>query len=39
MRRPRRDHTAAFKAKVVLVAIKGDKTLVELTVLDAARSR
>jgi transposase len=27
MRRPRRNHTAAFKAKV---AIKGDKTLAEL---------
>ena len=26
-RRPRRNHTAAFKAKVALAALKGDKTL------------
>lgn len=30
MRRPRRNHAAAFKAKVALAAIKGDKTLAEL---------
>jgi transposase len=29
-RRPRRNHTPAFKAKVALAAIKGDKTLSEL---------
>ena len=29
-RRPRRNHTAAFKARVALAAIKGDRTLVEL---------
>jgi transposase len=29
-RRPRRNHTAAFKAKVALAAIKGEKTLAEL---------
>jgi transposase-like protein len=29
-RRPRRNHTPAFKAKVALVAIKGEKTLAEL---------
>ena len=29
-RRPRRDHTAAFKAKVALAAIKGDRTLAQL---------
>ncbi len=29
-RRPRRDHTPAFKAKVALAAIKGEKTLAEL---------
>ena len=29
-RRPRRNHTPAFKAKVALVAIKGDRTLAEL---------
>src|ERR1035437_7674737 len=29
-RRPRRNHTAAFKAKVALAAIKGEKTLSEL---------
>lgn len=30
MKRPRRNHSAAFKAKVALAAIRGDKTLVEL---------
>jgi transposase len=30
MRRKRRNHSAAFKAKVALAAIKGDKTLAEL---------
>ena len=30
MRRPRRNHSAKFKAKVALAAIKGDKTLVQL---------
>ncbi|GAB4270271.1 MAG: hypothetical protein Kow0029_06850 [Candidatus Rifleibacteriota bacterium] len=29
-RRPRRNHGPAFKAKVALEAIKGDKTLSEL---------
>ena len=29
-RRPRRTHTATFKAKVALAALKGDKTLAEL---------
>jgi transposase len=29
-RRPRRNHTAAFKAKVAMAALKGDKTLGEL---------
>ena len=29
-RRPRRNHPAAFKAKVALAALKGDKTLAEL---------
>ena len=29
-RRPRRNHTPAFKAKVALAAIKGDRTLVQL---------
>jgi transposase len=29
-RRTRRNHTPAFKAKVALAAIKGEKTLVEL---------
>ena len=29
-RRQRRNHTAAFKAKVALAALKGDKTLAEL---------
>ena len=29
-RRPRRNHSPAFKAKVALAAIKGEKTLIEL---------
>jgi transposase len=29
-KRPRRNHSAAFKAKVALAAIKGEKTLAEL---------
>ena len=28
--RPRRNHTPAFKAKVALAAVKGEKTIVEL---------
>ena len=32
-RRPRRNHTPAFKAKVALAAIKGEKTLSELAQL------
>jgi len=30
MRRPRRNHSVGFKAKVALAALKGDKTLAEL---------
>jgi transposase len=30
MRRPRRNHSAAYKAKVAIAALKGDKTLSEL---------
>lgn len=30
-KRPRRNHSPAFKAKVALAAIKGDKTLAELS--------
>ena len=30
MKRPRRNHSATFKAKVALAAIRGDRTLVEL---------
>ena len=30
MKRPRRNHSASFKAKVALAAIKSDRTLVEL---------
>lgn len=31
MRRPRRNHSAKFKSKVALTALKGDKTTVELS--------
>jgi putative transposase len=31
MKRPRRNHSAAFKAKVAVAALKGDRTLVELS--------
>jgi transposase len=30
MRRPRRNHSAEFKAKVALAAVKGEQTLAEL---------
>jgi transposase len=30
MRRPRRNHSATFKAKVAIAAVKGDQTLVQL---------
>jgi transposase-like protein len=30
MRRPRRNHSPQFKAKVALAALRGDKTLTEL---------
>jgi len=30
-KRPRRNHTAAFKARVALAAIKGDRTLAQLS--------
>ena len=29
-RRPRRNHTPAFKAKVALAAVKGDQTIAQL---------
>jgi transposase-like protein len=32
-RRPRRNHTPAFKAKVALAAIKGDRTLERIPVI------
>ena len=31
MRRPRRSHSATFESKAALTALKGDKTLVELS--------
>ena len=37
MRRPRRNHTAAFKAKVAIAALKGDETLATLAERRAAR--
>ena len=33
MRRPRRNHTVGFKAKVALAALKEDKTLAELATM------
>lgn len=30
-KRPRRNHSAAFKAKVALEAVKGERTIVELS--------
>jgi len=30
MRRPRRNHSSVFKAKVAIAAVKGDRTLAEL---------
>ena len=30
MRRPRRNHSSAFKAKVAIAAVKGDQTLAQL---------
>ena len=30
MKRPRRNHSAMFKAKVALAAVRGDRTLAEL---------
>ncbi len=30
-RRPRRNHTGVFKSKIALAAIKGDKTVAELS--------
>lgn len=35
-RRPRRNHSPAFKAKVALDAIRGEKTLIELAKLHEA---
>lgn len=31
MRRPRRNHSAKFKSRVALAALKGDKTMAELS--------
>ncbi len=32
MKRPRRNHSAAFKAKVALAAVKGDQTLAQCVI-------
>ena len=37
-RRPRRNHSPAFKAKVALGAVKGEKTLAELAAGPAPNS-
>lgn len=39
MRRKRRNHSPAFKAKVALAANKGDKTLAELADVDYSPMR
>lgn len=31
-RKPRRNHSSAFKAKVAIAILKGDKTLAELSI-------
>ena len=38
-RRPRRNHSPAFKAKVALAAIRGEQTLTELERFDRNESR
>ena len=38
-RRPRRNHSATFKAKVALAAIQGEKTLAELACWNGPASR
>jgi len=38
MRKPRRNHSAAFKARVALEAIRGEKTVAEIAQIDAHRA-
>ncbi|WP_164884413.1 hypothetical protein [Paenirhodobacter populi] len=38
-RRPRRNHSPAFKAKVAVAAIKGEKTMIELAQVSTAAQK
>jgi hypothetical protein len=38
-RRPRRNHTPAFKAKVALAAVKGDRTIVAVVTHPTSKGR
>ena len=38
-RRPRRNHTPAFKAKVALAALKNDRTIAQLALMSFVKHR